>query len=64
VSTAVILGLALQAICLVAVRIRLGRRWLAHIGALFILVAVMYHWVGEILWHLYLKPALRIRSGS
>src|SRR5450631_957275 len=48
---AIVLGLLIQGFALTLVFWRLGREWLKHIGAVFILMAVLYHGANEIiLW--------------
>ena len=45
------IGLTIQVIALVVLFQRLGRTWLTHIGAIFIVIAVLYHGVTEVfLW--------------
>jgi hypothetical protein len=39
----VIVGLILQALALTRMFRRLGRRWLVHAGAVFIVLATVYH---------------------
>ena len=48
-SCSVLLGLTLQAIAIVLVVVRLRGRVATHLGAIFILLAVTYHGLGEIL---------------
>jgi len=43
-----VIGLMLQAVALILLFKRLGRSWLTHIGAIFIVAAVMYHGLAEI----------------
>ena len=45
----IVTGLLIQATALVLLFCRLKRTWLSHIGAIFIVIAVSYHGVNEIL---------------
>jgi hypothetical protein len=44
-----ILGLLIQFLALLILFSKLGRTWFRHLGAIFILMAILYHGVGEIL---------------
>jgi len=46
-------GLALQLAALVLVFRQVGRNWMRYIGAIFVVMAVLYHGVDEILVVLY-----------
>src|SRR5664280_1304105 len=47
-SDFVVLGLLIQIVALALLFAKLGRTWFRHLGAIFILMAVLYHVVGEI----------------
>ncbi len=52
-STLIVLGLVIQAIAICLIFARLGRTWPRHIGAIFVVIAVLYHGVGEIFMALF-----------
>jgi hypothetical protein len=52
-SDLVILGLLIQLVALVLLFNRLGRTWYSHLGAIFILMAVLYHGISEIFISLF-----------
>jgi hypothetical protein len=52
-SDFVVLGLVIQIVALGLLFAKLGRTWFRHLGAIFILMAVLYHGVGEILIALF-----------
>jgi hypothetical protein len=49
VDVAIVLGLLLQGSALLVLFWRLGHDWFTHIGAIFILLAVLYHGANEII---------------
>jgi hypothetical protein len=52
-SELVVLGLLIQLVALVLLFNRLGGTWFRHLGAIFILIAVLYHGVSEIFISLF-----------
>jgi hypothetical protein len=52
-SSDIVLGLLIQAVAVLLIFVRLGRTWIRHIGAIFVVMAVIYHGVGEILIALF-----------
>ena len=52
-SEFVVLGLLIQLVALVLVFNKLGRTWYRHLGAIFILIAVLYHGICEIFISLF-----------
>src|ERR1039458_8754153 len=52
-SEFVVLGLLIQVVAVGLLFAKLGRTWFRHLGAIFILMAVLYHGVSEILFALY-----------
>ncbi len=52
-SDLVILGLLIQLVALVLLFNRLGHTWYSHLGAIFVLMAVLYHGISEIFISLF-----------
>lgn len=52
-STLVVLGLLIQLVALVLLFNKLGHTWYRHLGAIFILIAVLYHGISEIFISLF-----------
>lgn len=47
------LGWLIQVFALTILFVKLGRRWYRHIGAIFIVMAVLYHGIGEVFIRLF-----------